>query len=279
MPASDDTLQILIDRALGGEDVPLHSLAAAGGLSFANLREAVPLLSPEERPAALVAIEQAERMAGASAGSRPNRRPAHTPTTQREPQGRRPMPKPETVDISRIADLTQKLYEQLEEIARRLLKRELTPALEGEVLVNEALARLIHTGATEFSSEPHLMRAVVLSMQRVMIDEARRRAATKRSGHTRRLNWEAAVRQLSETSDPDTVLDVHEALQLLERQEGAKGLRFVRILELQLFGGMTINQIATALGVSEPQARKEYQDAKARIQAVLLNKSANPKSR
>jgi RNA polymerase sigma factor (TIGR02999 family) len=101
-------------------------------------------------------------------------------------------------------------------------------------------------------------------MRRILIDHANARRAAKRGGK------EAVHISLDENMDiPDikelNLLDVDESLHNLERLDQQQA----KIVEMRFFGGLTIDEIATALGISPTTVKREWSIAKRWLQRDL----------
>jgi RNA polymerase sigma factor (TIGR02999 family) len=100
-------------------------------------------------------------------------------------------------------------------------------------------------------------------MRSILVDHARGKAATKRGGELRRVPFEGAA-ELGASQDLD-VLDLEEHMQLL----GSLNERQARIAECRLFAGMTIREVAEALGVSPRTVDDDWAMARAWLSARL----------
>ena len=99
-------------------------------------------------------------------------------------------------------------------------------------------------------------------MRMVMIDAARARLAEKRGGgDAQRVDWTPAV-QFGETPHPevplDRVIEIDRALtQLADKDE-----RKANVVELRFFGGLDFEEIAEALAISVPTAKRDWEFAR-----------------
>ena len=162
-------------------------------------------------------------------------------------------------DAERRSDaLFEDAYAQLRAIAQRHFDRQpASHTLQPTALVHEVYLRLAEAdGAGDApGDQQHLLALASRAMRHALVDHARARATQKRGGG----DWARVTLSGvgSEASDVD-VLDLHEAIERLERLDS----RQARIVEMRFFGGLTIEQVATALGISERTVNIDWQMAR-----------------
>jgi RNA polymerase sigma-70 factor (ECF subfamily) len=158
-----------------------------------------------------------------------------------------------------------RMYVELKGAARSCLRREpyeLTLSATG--LVHEAWLRLAGERRTPFENQRQYVGAAVQTMRRVLIDRARRRVTDKRRGiHVTLTVVDAAP--LPFTTDDERLLDVDAALEKL----AAVDERLVRVVECRYFAGLTIEETAEALGVSDTTVCDDWRFARAWLRRVL----------
>lgn len=156
------------------------------------------------------------------------------------------------------------VYEELRRIARRQLRGERTDhTLTTTALVHESYLKLADQTQAVFNDRAHFLAIAAQAMRRILIDYAREHRAERHGGKLRRVELVDAVGTAVENAE--TLLAVHEALTRLERLD----VRQSRIVECRFFGGMTEQDIATALGVTERTVRRDWTKAKAWLYAEL----------
>ena len=117
------------------------------------------------------------------------------------------------------------------------------PTLPPTAVLHEALIRLLGEGVFDRAADrSFLFASAARAMREVLIDHARRRAAGRRGGGRRRGALDAVV-GCFEGQGLDVVA-VHEALDRLAEQDG----RQAQVMTLRYFGGMTVAEVAAALG-------------------------------
>jgi RNA polymerase sigma factor (TIGR02999 family) len=161
------------------------------------------------------------------------------------------------------------VYEDLRRMAARYMHRE--PAghpLQATALVHEAYVRLIDQRRVKWRNRAHFFGVAAGMMRRILVDQARLRRAEKRGG-----GWERVTLAGDEAAaagpDPIDVLSLHESLERLAAFDPQQE----RIVELRYFGGLTIEETAEVLGVSDATVVREWTIAKAWLQADLSRRS------
>jgi RNA polymerase sigma-70 factor (ECF subfamily) len=156
-------------------------------------------------------------------------------------------------------EVLAQVYDELRRVASRLMRRERTDhTLSPTAVVHEAVIRLL--GGAVFDNAPdrgYLFASAARAMREVLIDHARRRAADRRGGGRRRVSLDAVL-DYFEGQGLD-IVEVHEALdRLAERDE-----RQAQVMTLRYFGGMTVPEVAAALGVSTVTVERDWRLARA----------------
>lgn len=154
--------------------------------------------------------------------------------------------------------LIELLYPELRRLAAQLFRGErANHTLQPTALVNEAWLRLAGTPAERVGVEhrSHLFGVAARLMRQILIDHARARAAQKRDGGER-VTLSGILD--SGTVPPVDLLDLDRALAELERVDAGKA----RIIELRYFGGLGIEEVAEATGLSPAIVKRHWQAAR-----------------
>ena len=104
------------------------------------------------------------------------------------------------------------------------------------------------------------------SVRQVLIDDARRRSAAKRSGERERATLEDHFGV--EESRPDEMLALNDALDALEPRQR-------QIVECRFFGGMEEEEIAESLGISTRTVRRDWVKARAWLYRALYGSTTD----
>jgi RNA polymerase sigma-70 factor, ECF subfamily len=162
-------------------------------------------------------------------------------------------------------ELIALIYDELRRVAARLMRRERPDhTLPPTAVVHEAVIRLLGEGVFDRATDrSFLFAAAARAMREVLIDHARRRAAARRGGGRRRVPLDVVVDYL-EGQGLDVVA-VHEALDRLAELDG----RQAQVMTLRYFGGMTVAEVAAALGVSVTTVEHDWRLARAWLAGQL----------
>ena len=153
----------------------------------------------------------------------------------------------------RAADqLLPLVYDELRRLAAQKMARESAgQTLQPTALVHEAWLRLGGDAQPNWQNRAHFFAAAAEEMRRILIDRARRRHALRHGGGQERLNADD-LELTADAENDDRLLAVHEALGKL----AARDPRKAELVKLRYFAGMTIEEAAQALGISEPTAKR-----------------------
>jgi RNA polymerase sigma factor (TIGR02999 family) len=164
--------------------------------------------------------------------------------------------------------IAEAVYQQLREIARHRLAHE-SPAhtLQATALVNEAYLRLQRHDAIMRLERPAFLAAAAEAMRRVLIDHARTRNRTKRGAGRRPVLLDVA--QLAADDDAELIMALDEALRRLEGSDA----QAAKVVELRFFAGMTVDEVAAALKISERTVKRDWQFARAWLYEQLSQDS------
>ncbi len=165
-------------------------------------------------------------------------------------------------DALAVERLSSLLYDELRALAERYMRRERSNhTLQPTALVHEAYLRLIGTGIA-FQNRAHFLALAARTMRRVLLDHARRRAATKRGGGVERVTLADVAAADSRTLD---LIAVDAALERLAQIEP----RQAQVVELRFFGGLEIEEAAEVLGVSKATVKRDWRFARAWLAGEL----------
>ncbi len=166
-------------------------------------------------------------------------------------------------DGSAMDRLMTLVYDELRAVARRQLRRRRPgQTLDTTVLVHEAYLRLVDQAGASWQDRSHFLSVAGMAMRQILVDAARRRVAKKRGGEGLRISLDElgpdqggtdASRQAVE------ILDLDAALTSL----AARNERLSRLVELRFFAGLTEEETARTLGISERTVRRDWLKARA----------------
>ncbi len=163
--------------------------------------------------------------------------------------------------------LSAELYDELCAIAHRLRRGERDEhTLQTTAVVHEAFLRLSAQHANAWHSRPYFLSAAAQTMRRLLVDYARERAAAKRDAGLRT----TLVSLPDESGVRSDVLDVIMLDDLLSRLS-AYDERKARIVELHVFGGFEVEEVAEILGLSARTVYRDWRFAKAWLVCELTS--------
>jgi RNA polymerase sigma factor (TIGR02999 family) len=165
-------------------------------------------------------------------------------------------------DRQAAADLLPLVYDELRALAAARMAAEAPGhSLNPTALVHEAYLRLV--GDQQFDGCGHFFAAAAEAMRRILVNHARDRKRLKRGGGRVRLELLDQLGSLAE--DPDLVLSLDELLTRLGEEDAAAA----RVAHLHLFGGLSVGEAGTALGVSRAVAYRNWKYARAWLREAL----------
>jgi len=162
-------------------------------------------------------------------------------------------------DTAALDRLMPLVYEELRRVAHRRLAGERTGhTLQTTALVHEAYARMAEADLP-LQNRAHFFALAARTMRRILVDYARARLADKRGGGAQAVPLDDLTVELADGGEDAEILALHEALQTLERQDERKA----RVIEAHIFGGLTYEETAAALGISPATVDRDLRLAKA----------------
>lgn len=158
----------------------------------------------------------------------------------------------------------QALYAELHRLAAMTMRRERdNHTLQPTALVNEAYMRLVGQGAISWESRAHFLNAAARVMRNILIDHARSTQALKRPGSAQRVELEN--NHPIQVDNPELLLTIDTALQRLEAMDA----RQARVVELRYFGGLSVEETAKVMGISEKTVKRDWSMARAWLESEL----------
>jgi len=154
--------------------------------------------------------------------------------------------------------LMPRVYDELHRIAHReLTRRGGGGTLPTTGLVHEVYLKLVDQTRIEVDDRAHFLALAATAMRHIVIDYARARGTQKRGGRWRRISLDDAM--LASEERLAEVVELDEALKRLEQFDE----RLCKVVECRFFGGMGVEETATALGVAPRTVDRAWQKAKA----------------
>jgi RNA polymerase sigma factor (TIGR02999 family) len=169
-----------------------------------------------------------------------------------------------------LDELYPLVYEELHRLARRYMSRERKGhTLQTTALINEAYVRLVDQRNVHWANRSHFFAISAQIMRRILIDHARRHAYAKRGGGAQQVSLEEVAMVAREAGSDLIKLD--EALKMLAKMDP----RRCHVVELRYFGGLSNEEIAGVLKVSENTVTRDWNLARAWLYQQLTGSAAN----
>ena len=167
-----------------------------------------------------------------------------------------------------LDELVPRLYDDLRRLAAAQMRREADGhSLQPTALVHEAYLRLVDQRRVTWRSRAHFFGVAAGMMRRILVDHARARLADKRGGGREPLSLMGD--EAAESPRTIDILALNEALGRL----AAFSPRQASIVELRYFAGLTIEEAAEVLGISDATLVRDWTVAKAWLRAELSRRS------
>jgi RNA polymerase sigma-70 factor (ECF subfamily) len=162
-----------------------------------------------------------------------------------------------------LEQLPTSIYNGLRQLAQGYMRGE-SPGhtLQPTALVHEALLRLAGQSELAVCGKTHVQALFAQAMRRILVDHARGRVTHKRGGRRVRIALDESLIPAGAEQD---LLDLQGVLERLAQVDAAQA----RLVELRIFGGMTVAEAALELGVSKRTAEREWTAARAWLRREL----------
>jgi RNA polymerase sigma-70 factor (ECF subfamily) len=173
-------------------------------------------------------------------------------------------------DESAADELMPLVYGELRRIARAFMRREQPGhTLQPTALVNEALIKLFEGRQPALADRAHFLALMARVMRQVLVDHARAAHAAKRGGDAV-VPWDTNIEVAAGNgTEQIRLLELHDALDALALENPS----LARAIELHYFGGLTAEELATAVGRSAHAVRHDLRFARAWLRRRLSQTS------
>jgi RNA polymerase sigma-70 factor (ECF subfamily) len=161
-------------------------------------------------------------------------------------------------DEAALDALIPAVYQELRRMADYYLRGENAGhSLQPTALVHEAYLRLIDQTKVDWQNRAHFFGVAAQMMRRILVDHAKAKHRVKRGGTATKVSLDETVNLSSERAAELVALD--DALKVLDELDERKS----RIVELRYFGGLTVDETAQVLGVSDKTVMRDWNLARA----------------
>jgi RNA polymerase sigma factor (TIGR02999 family) len=167
-------------------------------------------------------------------------------------------------DKSALNQLLPLIYTELHQLASSYMRRERPGhTLQTTALVHEAYLQLVGQENAHWDSRSQFFGVAAQLMRRILVDHARAHHAAKRGGNLPRLSLDEAIVMAMERGGD--LLAIDELLQKLADIDPQQA----RIVELRFFAGLSVEETANALSISDRTVKRDWAMAKAWLQREL----------
>jgi RNA polymerase sigma factor (TIGR02999 family) len=158
-----------------------------------------------------------------------------------------------------VNEILPLIYAELRKLASGYLRKERSNhTLQPTALVHEAYMKLIDQKKVKWQNRSHFFGIAAQVMRRILMDHARKHKAEKRGGAGENISLEEEF-IIVQGERSDQLLALDEALENLAKIDEIKA----KIVELRYFGGLSVEETAEVLGVSEITIKRHWRMAKA----------------
>jgi RNA polymerase sigma factor (TIGR02999 family) len=155
---------------------------------------------------------------------------------------------------------------ELRRIARRHLDHERdNHTLQPTALVNELYLRLVEQSRASWADRVHFFAVASQMMRRILVDHARMEGASKRGGSVSKVSLTTSIDVAGDATPAIDVLAIDRAITRLAELDPEQA----RVVELRMFGGLSVAEAAHVLGRSERTIKRELRLAKAWLRLQL----------
>lgn len=161
----------------------------------------------------------------------------------------------EAGDASAAEQILPLVYAELRKLAAAKMAREAAQTLQPTALVHEAWLRLGGEAQPQWQNRAQFFAAAAEAMRRILIDNARRRHAVRHGGGLEKVSANATGFDVAapEMGDAELIL-LNEALDALAATDARKA----ELVKLQYFVGLTVEESAAVLGITDRTARRDW---------------------
>ena len=159
---------------------------------------------------------------------------------------------------------------ELHAIARRCMAGERPGhSLQATALVNETYLRLVDVQRVKWKDRLHFLAVGARLMRRILVDHARARGYQKRGGGAARVTFDEGLVVAAPGHD---LVALDDALEALAKFDNRKS----RVIELRFFGGLSVDETASALNVSADTVMRDWRLAKAWLLREMRGQEDKP---
>ncbi|HEX4123019.1 MAG TPA: ECF-type sigma factor [Verrucomicrobiae bacterium] len=161
-------------------------------------------------------------------------------------------------------ELLPLVYDELRKLAAAKMAREFQEhTLQPTALVHEAWLALVGNETVKWEGRAHFFGAAAEAMRRILINSARHRRARRHGGGQHRLDIHEI--EVASVRKDDEMLAVDESLEKLAAHDQTKA----ELVKLKYFVGLSNQEVASVMGISEPTVKRYWNYARAWLLAAI----------
>ena len=164
--------------------------------------------------------------------------------------------------------LLPRVYDELKALAEAMMREERPDhTLQATALVHEAYLRLVDQSRAQWHDRAHFFAAAAQALRRILVDHARRHRSLKRGGGQVKLSLDDEL--VASYEREVDLIAVDDALAKL----AAKHPEHAQIAEMRFFAGLTVEEVAAALGVVTRTVERRWRFARAWLHEALAGEA------
>lgn len=176
-------------------------------------------------------------------------------------------------DEAALERLLPLVYDELRGMAARQLGKERGGhTLQATALVHEAWLRLVDQRNQDFQNRAHFLSIAAMAMRRILVNHARDRGAAKRGGDAQRVTLVELAEELEQRAGDLIALET--SLTRLAEMDPRKA----SIVEMRFFAGLSTDEVAAALGVSDRTVERDWRLARAWLKRDMTGSAGDDTS-
>lgn len=166
-------------------------------------------------------------------------------------------------DDGAFDQLFEVVYDELKRLAQAVRRPGAAETINTTALVHEAYVKLTPSRQLSWADRSHFFGVAARAMRQVLIAAAEKKSAKKRGSGQAPVAFDEQVHGAS--VQPEQLLDLERALATLE----VANPRQARVVECRFFAGLSVEETAEALGISEPTVKRDWRFARAWLTEAL----------
>jgi RNA polymerase sigma factor (TIGR02999 family) len=165
------------------------------------------------------------------------------------------------------------VYEELRKLAVvRMANEKPGQTLQATALVHEAWLKIAGDGQEHFANRRHFFKAAATAMQQILIDNARRKQRLKHGANL--VGEELHESRIAMSVPSEELLAVNDALVTLALEDP----QAAEVVQLRYFVGMTVPEIAEALGLAPRTVDRHWSFARAWLKRAIRGSQTGPET-